>query len=182
MKLSPMFLISRPWNWGKPRNTRNTRQGHQTGGRESNTPETGGSYHRATECIRRKLLSVPLFVYSACSVVKEVLRARLALGRHDERIEVPLPVGGLVHRLDFRPEVNPLFRLGQSDCPAAGTVELQLPFFQRAESPKENSARQGEWWTHASSEQRLGTTRSPCVSPLVLPLCSVCVTIGDALE
>ena len=43
----------------------------------------------------------------------EATGTRLTFGRHDERIEVPLPVGGLVHRLDFRPEVNPLLRLGQ---------------------------------------------------------------------
>ena len=54
---------------------------------------------------------LPLFVYFVCSVVKEVLHARLAFGRHDERIEIPLPGGGFVHRLDLRPEVNPLLRL-----------------------------------------------------------------------
>jgi hypothetical protein len=60
----------------------------------------------------------------AAGPVLEALRARLAFGRHDERVEIPLPVGGFVHRLDCRLEVNPLLWLGQRHRPAAGTVEI----------------------------------------------------------
>jgi hypothetical protein len=42
-----------------------------------------------------------------------MVRGSFAFGRHDERIEIPLPVGGLVHRLGLRSEVNPLLRLGR---------------------------------------------------------------------
>jgi hypothetical protein len=53
------------------------------------------------------------FLCIPCVSWLRTLWDRLAFGRHDERIEGPLPVGGLVHRLDLQPEVNPLLWLGQ---------------------------------------------------------------------
>ncbi len=61
-------------------------------------------------------------------VAKETLRARLAFGRQNERIEIPLPVGGLVHRLDLRLEVNPFLRLGQRQPSPSGRKTIAYRF------------------------------------------------------
>ena len=89
------------------------------------------------------------------------LRARLALGRHHERIKILRPVDRLVHRPGLRPEMNPLLRLGQPPpSPPPKQLNSIFPLSRRAESPNDDSPGQSE-----SASDALGQPPTKVPSP-----------------